>query len=240
MIPDKISEERKIVWKKIEKKKLCEKIPPTTKKKCKTFDNGIFNNKKFILKISFVLFVYIFIIKKLFLKKLKKIDFSYGKRCWQYLLLYQKSGAWVVCRRRYCNFIVGSFHGKMAISPPTHNPRTWKNFQHTKCFIKFLKFSIQKSSHLIFFSCSYFQHVIFVIKFRERDCIFSIRLFIRISGTNSSNPEHILAFSVFWTEFEKKSYSAFPKVVAFFLKKKRHVSDNYGAGKNFKLCQFLE
>ena len=28
-------------------------------------------------------------------------DFWHGKRCWQYLLLYQKSSVWVVCRWRY-------------------------------------------------------------------------------------------------------------------------------------------
>ena len=34
-----------------------------------------------------------------------------------------------------------------------------------------------------------------------------------------------------------KKYSAFPKVVAFF-QKKRHVSDNYGAGKIFEIDHF--
>ena len=32
--------------------------------------------------------------------------FLYGKRCWKYLLLYQKSSAWVVCRRRYGHFTI--------------------------------------------------------------------------------------------------------------------------------------
>ena len=32
------------------------------------------------------------------------LDFWYSKRYWQYLLLDQKSSAWVVCRRRYGHF----------------------------------------------------------------------------------------------------------------------------------------
>ena len=35
-------------------------------------------------------------------------------------------------------------------------------------------------------------------------------------------------------------YGAFPKVMVFFSKKKRHVSDNYGAGKKFKIFQFFK
>ena len=51
-------------------------------------------------------------------------DFWYGKRSSQYLLLYQKSSAWVVCRRRYGHFTMERTKNKMTISPPTHNPCT--------------------------------------------------------------------------------------------------------------------
>ena len=37
------------------------------------------------------------------------LDFWYGKRYWQYLLLDQKSSAWVVCRRIYGHFIFWRF-----------------------------------------------------------------------------------------------------------------------------------
>ena len=43
---------------------------------------------------------------KLRLRTTHPPDFWYGKRCWQYLLLNQKSSVWVVCRRRYGQFIV--------------------------------------------------------------------------------------------------------------------------------------
>ena len=48
----------------------------------------------------------------------------YCKRFLQYLLLYKKSKVWVVRRRRYGHFTTERTKNKMAISPPTHNPRT--------------------------------------------------------------------------------------------------------------------
>ena len=51
--------------------------------------------------------------------------FLYGKRSSQYLLLHQKSSAWVVRRRRYGHFTMEQTKNKMTISPPTHNPHTW-------------------------------------------------------------------------------------------------------------------
>ena len=41
---------------------------------------------------------------KLCLRKTHPPDFWYSKRCLQYLLLYHKSSAWFVCRRRYDYF----------------------------------------------------------------------------------------------------------------------------------------